>query len=402
MHIENPDIIFDTIDNGIIILDETLTILYWNKWLEIKTNIKNTVIINKNLCTVFPNIKEKTLLRKIKTTLALKAASYYSVEPHKYLIDIPLHNITSKIYKSMQQRVTIVPYDMEKRYVCLYIYDQTVQSETNFKLNNTLDELNEYKHYLETKVKNEVQKSKEKDILLSEQSKLASMGEMLGSIAHQWRQPLNALSGNIQFLDDDFNDNIINIEYVEEFIGKNMELINFMSHTIDDFRNFFRIDNKKSIFSVRKKILATINIVTLSLDKNKINLTISDGDFKVNGMPTEFQQVILNILNNAKDALVENNIKDKQISINIQSNGIINIIDNANGIPDDILSQIFDLYFTTKAIDKGTGIGLYISKRIIDEHMSGSLSVSNNNNGAVFKIDLTSATEELNNGVIND
>jgi diguanylate cyclase (GGDEF)-like protein len=152
MTINNPDIIFDTLDNGIIILDEDLNVVYWNKWLDIKTKISSEDIVNQNFCKRFPNVKEKTLKRKIKTTLTLNAASYYSVEPHKYLIDIKLHNITNKIYTSMRQRVTIVPYDIEKKQVCLYVYDQTAQSEMNFKLNNTLKQLEKYKIELETKV----------------------------------------------------------------------------------------------------------------------------------------------------------------------------------------------------------------------------------------------------------
>ncbi len=388
MHLNNPNIIFDTIDNGIIILDENINIIYWNKWLERRTNVKKDNILNTNLCEKFSNIKEKTLKRKIKTTLALNSASYYSVDPHKYLINIPLHNITGKIYKSMQQTVTIVPYNLEKKQVCLYIYDQTAQSETNYKLNNTLEELEEYKNNLEVKVEEEVLKSKEKDTLLSEQSKLAAMGEMIGAIAHQWRQPLNALSGNIQFLDDDFEDEMIDEEYIEKFIGKNMELIKFMSTTIDDFRNFFRIDKEKTTFNIRQKVIETINILKSSLNENNIEITINSEDFKVTAMPSEFQQAVLNIINNAKDALAELEVQNKQIIINIQSSGMLTINDNAGGIPEDIISRIFEPYFTTKEEGKGTGIGLYMSKTIIEEHMCGSLNVSNNNNGALFKINL--------------
>ncbi len=389
MQLENPNVIFDTIDNGIIILDEDLNITYWNRWLEQRTNINKNDIVNKNLFSEFKNIKEKTLKRKIKTTLVLNSASYYSVEPHQYLIEIPLHNITSKVYKAMQQSVTIVPYNLDKKQVCLYIYDQTAQSETNYKLNNTLEELEEYKNNLEIKVEEELSKSKEKDILLFEQSKLASMGEMLGAISHQWRQPLNALGGNIQFLDDDFDDNIVNEQYIKQFISKNMTLIHFMSHTIDDFRNFFRVDKIKTIFSIRERIIATINILQISLDKNEINLIINDEDFNIIGLSREFQQVILNLLNNAKDALIDNKRENRQININIQSNGVIYISDNANGIEKNILNRIFEPYFTTKDEGKGTGIGLYMSKIIIEDHMNGNLSVRNSDMGVLFIIDLS-------------
>ncbi len=390
MHLKNSDIIFDTIDNGIMILDENYNIIYWNNWLEFKTKITKNDILNKNLFDNFPNIKEKNLKRKIKTTLVLNSSSYYSVEPHKFLIDIKLHNITSKIYKSMQQRVTIVPYNIEKKQVCLYIYDQTVQSEINYKLNEALKELENYKNQLEARVEKEVLKSKEKDTMLSEQSKLASMGEMIGAIAHQWRQPLNTLSGNIQFLDDDFDDNMIDEKYIEQFINKNMELIKFMSNTIDDFRNFFRVDKEKNVFSIKDKVLKTLNILKSSLKINNITISInSEDDFQFYGMPTEFQQVILNIIHNAKDALVESNVQNKQIIIDIKSTGIITISDNANGIPKDIQHRVFEPYFTTKEEGKGTGIGLYMSKTIVEEHMYGTLSVASDEKGASFKILLT-------------
>mgnify|MGYP000114216814 CR=1 FL=1 len=130
----NNDIIFNTIDNGIIILDENLNILAWNYWLEIRTNIKQNDILNKNICKEFDYINEKKLKRKVKSVLVTKNPSYYNVDPHHYLVNIKINSIIDKIYDSMQQDITIVPYDIEKKYVCLYIYDKTPLCKTNFKL----------------------------------------------------------------------------------------------------------------------------------------------------------------------------------------------------------------------------------------------------------------------------
>jgi len=144
MNLEHNDIIFNTIDNGIIILDKELNIIAWNNWLEIRTNIKAQEIVNKNICEEFSYINEKKLKRKIKSVLITQNASYYSVDPHQYLIDIRLHHIINKVYTSMLQDITIVPYDIEKGEVCLYIYDKTSLYETNYKLeklNNTLKNL---------------------------------------------------------------------------------------------------------------------------------------------------------------------------------------------------------------------------------------------------------------------
>jgi len=128
------NIIFNTIDNGIIILDEELNIRAWNKWLEIKTDIKSDDICNKNICEKFPYIDEKKLKRKIKSVLITKNSAFFSVEPHKYLIKIKSNIIIGKIFEFMRQAVTIVPYDIEKKMVCLYIYDHTKLYESSEKL----------------------------------------------------------------------------------------------------------------------------------------------------------------------------------------------------------------------------------------------------------------------------
>jgi len=132
-----------------------------------------------------------------------------------------------------------------------------------------------------------------------------------------------------------------------------------------------------------------VNILKSSIQLHQIELTISDKDFEIKGMPTEFQQVILNIVNNAIDALVSKKIHNKKIIIYINTSGTITINDNANGVPNNILNRIFEPYYTTKEEGKGTGIGLYMSKTIIEDHMSGSLNVTNNNLGALFTVKLS-------------
>ncbi|NVJ52070.1 MAG: diguanylate cyclase [Campylobacteraceae bacterium] len=148
------DTVFNTIDNGIIILDENLNILAWNRWLEIRTNILNADIENKNICEEFSYIDEKKLKRKVKAALITKNPSYFNVDPHKYLIKIRINSINS-YYDFMQQDVTIVPYDLEKKIVCLYIYDKTALREINLKLEIANRELTDLtnKDYL-TKVYN--------------------------------------------------------------------------------------------------------------------------------------------------------------------------------------------------------------------------------------------------------
>ena len=139
----NNNIIFNSIDNGIIILDENMNILAWNYWLEIRTHIKENEIVNKNICEEFSYINEKRLKRKIKSVLVTKNPSFYNVDPHHFLIDIKINSITENIYTSMQQDITLVPYDIEKKQVCLYIYDKTSLCKTNYKLEKLNKELEE-------------------------------------------------------------------------------------------------------------------------------------------------------------------------------------------------------------------------------------------------------------------
>ena len=160
-----------------------------------------------------------------------------------------------------------------------------------------------------------------------------------------------------------------------------------MSQTIDDFRNFFKVDKEKKDFSIKDAISTVLSMQSGVLKNNNINIEITGSEFIFYGLKSEFQQVILNIITNAKDALLQNNIKNPTIKIDIDKQSkTISISDNAGGIPKDIIDRVFEPYFTTKEQGKGTGIGLYMSKMIIEENMQGALEVSNTNNGAKFSI----------------
>jgi diguanylate cyclase (GGDEF)-like protein len=142
----NNNIIFNTVNNGIIILDEELNVLAWNKWLEIFTKIKEKDILNKNLCKYFPYINEKKLKRKAKTVLVTNNPSFLSLNTNRYLINIPVSNVTNTVFESMQQDITILPYDLEKKYICIYIYDNTLMCEINQKLERANEELIDMSH----------------------------------------------------------------------------------------------------------------------------------------------------------------------------------------------------------------------------------------------------------------
>jgi len=265
------------------------------------------------------------------------------------------------------------------------VKEKTKDLEASYK------EIEDFNLTLTHKVEEAVEENQQKDRLLLEQSKLAAMGEMIGAIAHQWRQPLNALAMRIQFIEDDFDDDIIDKEYIQEHSQESMKLVNFMSKTIDDFRNFFTIDKIKGDFTVKEKIDETANMLSGQLDNHNISVETNGTDFTIHGFSSEFQQVVLNIINNAKDAMIEKEMEEGKIQIHLlesEGKGQIRIKDNAGGIPQDVIKRIFEPYFTTKEQGKGTGLGLYMSKMIIEDNMKGSLRVENVEGGAMFIIEI--------------
>jgi PAS domain S-box-containing protein len=240
----------------------------------------------------------------------------------------------------------------------------------------TLKQMNEI---LERRVREVVAKNREKDHLLIQQSRLAAMGEMIHNIAHQWRQPINALTLILANIKDAYEFNELDKEYLDGAVGTGQQLIQKMSSTIDDFRNFFRPGRENAPFPLRGSLDAAIVMVDAALKNNEIALsTLPAENVAVNGHANEFAQVLVNIISNAKDAIMGKNIRDGKIEIAIgQENGRawLSVSDNGGGIPEEILGKVFDPYFTTKGT-KGSGIGLYMSKMIMDD-MSGDIFIRN-------------------------
>ena len=254
---------------------------------------------------------------------------------------------------------------------------------------------------LEQKVKDEVQKNREKDRLMLSQSRLAQMGEIISMIAHQWRQPLNSLSLLNQTVLLKYERGKLNDQTIEFFRIHSKKQIHEMSKTIDDFRDFFKPEKVKTEFLLNKMVIDTIALVKPVFISHNINISFDkQEDYSILGYENELGQAILNILNNAKDVLIENEIENKEIILIIEkdSNKItISIQDNAGGIPSEIIDNIFDPYFSTKTEKNGTGLGLYMTKMIIEEHMKGTITVMNKNEGALFKIILKELEKEIKN-----
>ena len=268
---------------------------------------------------------------------------------------------------------------------------QELAHNLELEVDKKTKELQAFNQELSQKIEEGVNELRHKDSMLIQQSKMAAMGEMIGSIAHQWRQPLNALALSIQEIEDSYELGKVDLNYLEDFVDSNMELIHYMSHTIDDFRNFFKPDKEKARFSIKQAVENVRHIQSAQLNASHINLSIEGEDFYVNGFENEFKQVVLNIINNARDQLDTLELEEKYVRIHLSRDsqkgyGELRICDNGGGIPKAIMNRLFDPYFTTKDESSGTGLGLYMSKMIIEQNMQGKLSAFNEGDGACFSI----------------
>lgn len=233
---------------------------------------------------------------------------------------------------------------------------------------------------------------RDKNKLLIQKTKMASMGEMLANIAHQWRQPLAAIAINTTHLERKNKKGKLTKEFVDTYVDTINYTIQNMSQTIEDFSDFFKPNKEKVSFDLTKIIDEALIILTKNLLENSINIEFDNSvNYNYKSYKNELLQVLLNIIKNAKDAIKIANINNGTIKIKIienKNNYEISIADNGTGISEDILDKIFEPYFTTKFQDKGTGIGLYMCKIIIEDSLQGEIELKNKNNGTLCTIKL--------------
>ncbi len=256
-------------------------------------------------------------------------------------------------------------------------------NELKIVINNMIDNL-------EFKIQEEINKRLEQEQILIQQSKLASMGEMIGNIAHQWRQPLAQISAIHMNMKVTYDFDKFTKEYMESKIKEANKLTAYMSQTISDFQNFFKPQGEKEVFSIEKACRDAYFILESSLKAHGIEVIFHiTQDVTINGYKTEYSQVILNLLSNAKDILIERQIKNPKIELEIKDGNhfaLVKIKDNAGGVDTSIIDKIFEPYFTTRHQTQGTGIGLYMSKNIIERNMHGYINVVNVEDGALFTV----------------
>jgi len=274
------------------------------------------------------------------------------------------------------------------------IAEITTENNLSYRVStNSSPEISQMAHSFNSllhSLENEIEKNAFQQQKFLEQSRLAQMGEMISMIAHQWRQPLTAIGMIANNLSLDLEMDM----YEKESSTKELELINkqvqFLSETIDNFRYFYKPNKEGSIQSIDKPIVQSLNIIRASLVSDGYEIVENyESTALIPLSSNEFMQVILNILKNAQDNFKEKSIKEGRITIHTQdqTEGVyIEICDNGGGIPNKVLPKIFDPYFSTKDAKNGTGLGLYMSKTIIEEHLHGKLDAINRDTGACFTI----------------
>lgn len=267
-----------------------------------------------------------------------------------------------------------------------------VEHSSSKELNTLKLVMNEMMDDLEQQILAEINRRADQEKLLIQQSKLASMGNMIGNIAHQWRQPLaeiNAIliSLQVRYMYGDLDGEVLNTQ-----IEKCNKITDFMSNTISDFQNFFKPSKEKEEFCVYEACHKAAMILHSSLKHHAISFEFNDEKSqRVLGYPNEFSQAFLNILSNAKDVLIERKVPNPKITVTIKSGEqyvLVKVQDNGGGIAPENIDRIFEPYFTTKHAKQGTGIGLYMCKTIIEGNMDGIVTAQNIDGGACITIKL--------------
>ena len=250
-------------------------------------------------------------------------------------------------------------------------------------------ELQELNRRLEERVREEIAKNEEKQKMLLWQSRFASLGQMMANIAHQWRQPLTELTLSLFNLKSALETGQ-NPEQIRELYGQSRRIIRSMSQTIDDFMDFFRPDRELTDFPIVESLEDALALIRKALEKERIDVRIEgDRSLMISGIPNELTQVFLNLLQNAKEAFAKGENRDRWLRIHLSRDGAFAVIvveDNAGGIPEESIERIFEPYFSTKHSSQGTGLGLFMSRMIIQKSFQGSIEAINSLRGALFVI----------------
>ena len=367
-------------NSAIITIDVHAAITFFNKYAEQFFGFSQEKIIGRNVVgTIVPAIESSgrdlaVLVREI------------CADPERFK-DIEYENITKDGRRVWVQWMNKAVLDPAGNLAGILSIGNDVTERR--KLLEQLEHLN---RKLAERAWEEITKNRTREQLLQLQSRQAAMGEMIDNIAHQWRQPLNNLGLVLQGMEKKFANGSLSRERMQEQARTGMSLIRYMSQTINDFTNFFRHDKEMVIFRIKDVITTALSFMETSLKRNSITVVVDVADdVTVKGYRNEYTQVLVNILNNARDVFVERAIETPVITLHaFRENGwsSLTIADNGGGISSELIDKIFTPYFTTKEHNQGTGIGLYMSKTIIENNVNGKLTVRNTRDGAEFRLEV--------------
>ena len=348
--------------------------LWINRRMEEVFGYKRKEICDKSPELLFPTAENHAQIN------ALSSAVMAQGKPFE--IEHILKRKNGRLFWCHMRGVAVDSRDLEKGsiWILLDIDSRKTAEQDLLELNNTLAQ----------QVSKEIASGMEKEHLLIQQARHAAMGEMIGNIAHQWRQPLSVLGLILQNIGIDYEEHELTGDALRTYISEAMLAIRQMSGTIDDFRNFFSPNRQKTIFDLCQAIEETLALLSASLKNHNIKVKVRCTEkIEIRGHRNEFSQMLLNLIGNAKDALEEHGPQQAEIfieAIRDRDHAVITIRDNAGGIPPDIVEKIFDPYFTTK--EMGTGIGLYMTKTILEKHLHGTIVFRNCGEGAEFTMTL--------------
>lgn len=242
----------------------------------------------------------------------------------------------------------------------------------------------------------------QKNLIMINQERQAKMGGMIGNVAHQWKQPLNNMKMALLNMEEDFEGSQLTDEDFRQYVEKIKMMIQNLAETIGDFTDFLKPARGKEWFSVEKEVIKVFNLMEEQIKLNEIRTEIKGEDLSIKGYVNEFDQCLINLIDNAKDALIERDGLERKIVVSIvrkrdryeNSSAVVIVFNNGGGISEKDGEGIFDLYFTTKADKNGTGIGLYLTKQIIEEHFNGKIFYSNIDDGVEFTMEIPINEEE--------
>ncbi len=386
--IENSNIVSKTDINGVItfVNDEFCKISGFTKEELIGSNhniVRHPDVPEKNFVKLWNTILDKKSFKATVKNICKDGSTVYLNTTITPILD-ENENIKEfiairyDVTKEVELKKALEKKDKELRFLNTTL-EQRVQKQTA--------QLMELNQNLEQKVQEEIAKNKEKQKMLFWQSRMASLGQMLANIAHQWRQPLTELSLTMFNIKKSAKNSDIN--KIDKYYKDSLNIIENMSKTIDDFSNFFNPNKPKEKFKLDLAVDEALLITKKLLQKENIHIHKDFEEIEVFGVLNELSQIIINLIQNSAEAFNSKNIKNRKINIQMQRGinfAIIRFEDNAGGADEKILDKIFEPYFTTKYQSNGTGLGLFMSKMIIEKSLNGTINVENAKSGLLFKI----------------